>query len=55
MASSKQAEKLRAIALVLMLLIPFFIYIAANRWGVEWVLISLGLMAVNMVVVIKTG
>ena len=55
MASDKRAEKLRTIALVLMLLIPFLMYAAANFGGSVWVIISLFLMAANMVVVMKTG
>ena len=55
MNSSKQTEKLRTIALVLMLLIPFLLYAAANCGGGVWVLTSLFLMALNMFLAIKTG
>ena len=55
MAPNKPAEKLRSIALVLMLLIPFLMYAAAQFGGSVWVIISLFLMAANMVVVMKTG
>ena len=55
MAPNKPIEKLRTIALVMMLLIPFLMYAAANFGGSVWVIVSLFLMAVNMVVVMKTG
>lgn len=55
MASNKQAEKLRAIALVMMLSIPFLMYAAANCGDGLWVLVSLFLMALNMLLAIKTG
>ena len=48
-------DKFRATVLVLMLLIPFITFAAAHADSDLFILLSLGLMAVNMLLAMKAG
>ena len=51
----KNTGKLRAATLLLMLIIPFLLYAAAEAGSGLWVKLLMAAMAVNMLLVIKTG
>ena len=51
----KHGGSLKTAALILMLLIPFFLYLAAEHGSALQVKILLGLMAGNMLLVMKSG
>lgn len=51
----KHTDKLRTAALVLMLLIPFTMYAAAAADSGLFLLLSLGSMALNMLLAMRTG
>ena len=51
----KHGEKLKTVALVLMLVIPFFLYSTAMQGSIIRVNVFLGLMIVTMLFVMKKG
>jgi hypothetical protein len=51
----KHSAKLKATALILMLLIPFLLYAAALHDSIPQVIFFLALMIVNMLFVMKKG
>ena len=51
----KRAERLRPITLFLMLIIPFLAFAAAVSANGFWLAVSLGFMAINMLVAMITG
>lgn len=51
----KNTGRLRAATLLLMLIIPFLLYAAAEAGSGLWVKLLMAAMAVNMLLVMKTG
>jgi hypothetical protein len=51
----KRAGWLKPVALILMLAIPFLMFAAAVSGAGFWLVLSLGLMAVNMLLVMISG
>ena len=49
------SESLKAVALILMLVIPFLLYRTAMQGSIIWVKVFLGLMIATMLFVMKEG
>jgi len=51
----KHGARLKAIALTLMLIIPFFLYYAADKDALFLINFFIGMMIINMLFVMKKG